>query len=152
MKTLIALFIISIVHPVTNLTIIHQPNHALHAPPPGVPHAERPDRLDSIMSKLTSDDTDLAASGVTITTASNPLQRVEASINQTHASSYISLLRKTVGGLNSDTYVAPTSYRTMLTASSCWLSCMDIAAESKGPAFALTRPPGHHATKSSGMG
>lgn len=99
------------------------------------------------MDELTSSNL-----GATIITSSNPLARVESAVNATHSSYYLKNLRKTVEGLNSDTYVAPGSYRTILTATSCWLSALDLASSSSGPAFALTRPPGHHATKEAGMG
>lgn len=54
--------------------------------------------------------------------------------------------------LDMDTPVSPQSYDIALLAVSAWLDGVDRVLASGEPAFVLARPPGHHATRTTGMG
>lgn len=56
------------------------------------------------------------------------------------------------GMLDEDTAVSRQSYDVALLAVSAWLDGVDRVLEDNKPCFILARPPGHHATKSMGMG
>lgn len=56
------------------------------------------------------------------------------------------------GRLDADTPISPQSYQIALLAVSAWLDGVDQVLTNHKPAFVLARPPGHHATKNTGMG
>jgi acetoin utilization deacetylase AcuC-like enzyme len=56
------------------------------------------------------------------------------------------------GRLDLDTPVSSRSYDIALLAVSAWLDGVDKVLATNNPAFVLARPPGHHATKTTGMG
>ena len=120
-------------------------SHKLHAPPSGSFHVEIPARLTTAVAHCDS-------RSFPILPSSNPLERVTKAINRAHTPDYIAKLKSTVGGLTSDTYIAPNSYLSLLSTTSAWINCVDYALTSEGPSFALCRPPGHHATKGAAMG
>jgi acetoin utilization deacetylase AcuC-like enzyme len=66
----------------------------------------------------------------------------------------VQAISKRGGGLiDADTYVAAGSWEVALLAVSAWLDAVDYAlSDGGGPAFALARPPGHHANRVTGMG
>lgn len=54
-----------------------------------------------------------------------------------------------IGYLDHDTYLTTESYNVCLRAAACWIECVHQIILDKGAdfSFALTRPPGHHATR-----
>ncbi|RMF68620.1 MAG: histone deacetylase, partial [Cyanobacteria bacterium J069] len=56
------------------------------------------------------------------------------------------------GQVDPDTVVSPGSYEAALLAVSAWLDAVDMVLQTGSPAFALVRPPGHHALPKRGMG
>jgi len=56
------------------------------------------------------------------------------------------------GDYDYDTYISPKTYETCVIAQSAWLDAFRSLRETGKPAFALTRPPGHHATPDKAMG
>ena len=53
---------------------------------------------------------------------------------------------------DTDTYISRKTFDQCVLAQSAWIDGVDIVLEQKNMVFALTRPPGHHATKYSSMG
>ena len=146
-----------LVPPSSSLTLLHSPLHSSHAPPPNVPHPENPTRIAAALS-LVSSLPGVSVIDISATTAAGssslPLPTVLplAALAAIHTPEHVSVLQSTVGGLTSDTYIAPTSFSAVLEAQSCWLRAAAAAAGGAGPAFAIARPPGHHATRGAGMG
>jgi acetoin utilization deacetylase AcuC-like enzyme len=54
--------------------------------------------------------------------------------------------------LDPDTVISPQSYEVALLAVNAWLDGVDQVLTHASPAFVLARPPGHHATRETGMG
>jgi len=73
-----------------------------------------------------------------------------------HDSDYIESLKtfaqKGGGFLDADTVMSSQSYALALLAVAAWLQAADWVSEEGSQAFALVRPPGHHAERSRGMG
>lgn len=53
---------------------------------------------------------------------------------------------------DTDTYINRDSFETVVTAQAAWINAVDDAMTNKRMNFALTRPPGHHASKTQSMG
>ena len=53
---------------------------------------------------------------------------------------------------DSDTYISRNSFDCFVLAQSAWLDAIDASISEGGPAFSLSRPPGHHALKSRSCG
>lgn len=51
-----------------------------------------------------------------------------------------------IGNIDDDTYLTTLSFDVCLRATAAWIRAVDFALKKNRPAFALTRPPGHHAT------
>lgn len=83
-------------------------------------------------------------------------REVLAYVKQIHTLEYIKRLQHIAqsggGYLDGDTPVSPQSYEIALLAVSAWLDGIDSITTRNNPAFVLARPPGHHATSTTGMG
>ena len=77
---------------------------------------------------------------------------VEKIHEQDHIERVKEIAAKGGGRLDLDTPVSSRSYEIALLAVSAWLDAVDRVLESNNPAFVLARPPGHHATRTTGMG
>lgn len=77
-------------------------------------------------------------------------------VQKIHTQEYINQVQAIAsqggGRLDLDTPVSPRSYDIALLAVSAWLDGVDKVLATNNPAFVLARPPGHHATKTTGMG
>ena len=83
----------------------------------------------------------------------------EAAINilkQIHKEKHLSkvkALSESGGGLlDWQTYTNEETYNVALLAASAWMEAVDVVLGGAGPAMALARPPGHHATPDEAMG
>jgi acetoin utilization deacetylase AcuC-like enzyme len=117
-----------------------------HVTPPG--HPERPERaevFDAVAAQWT---------GRTITTA-EPRAAQHDEIARAHTVSHIDQIAHTAGRavmLDADTFTSPESYEIALLAAGATIHAATHASETREPAFALVRPPGHHAERDRAMG
>ncbi|MFE4105117.1 histone deacetylase family protein [Almyronema epifaneia] len=77
-------------------------------------------------------------------------------VERMHNPRYVAALKQLCaaggGHLDGDTVVSARSYEVALLAVSAWLDGVDQVMQTGRPAFALVRPPGHHAVRDRGMG
>ncbi|WP_448561564.1 histone deacetylase family protein [Trichothermofontia sp.] len=116
-------------------------------------HPESPDRLVAIAAGLRAAPW---AEQIQWRSPTPIADRDLSLIQKIHTPTYLEQLRQlaaTGGGLlDSDTVVSPRSYDVAQLAVSAWLDGVDIVLRTGEPAFALVRPPGHHALWDQGMG
>ncbi len=117
-------------------------------------HPESPQRLNAIVEALKQVDWADKIAWQIPTSVTN--RDILPTIKKIHDPQYINLLQEIAkeggGRLDADTIVSPRSYEVALLAVSAWLDGVDSVINNHSPAFALTRPPGHHAEKNIGMG
>jgi acetoin utilization deacetylase AcuC-like enzyme len=120
----------------------------------GAFHPEKPGRLNAIVQALQGMDwaDRLAWQVPTPVVERSPLGWIE----QAHDPDYVRRLNQVAakggGAIDADTPVSADSYDVALLAVNAWLDGVDRVMASGTPAFALARPPGHHATPETGMG
>src|SRR5262249_45811155 len=130
-----------------SLILIHTTRFAEHQTPPG--HPERPERadvLDAIATRWRDRGTEVVASS-------------EASREQllrVHDADYLRRISETSGratALDPDTYTSPESYEiALLAVGACVDGVERVMSNAHRAAFALVRPPGHHAQRARPMG
>lgn len=114
-------------------------------------HPERPERLQAI-------DAELERQGLLNDRLHLPFDRAEPNDierihNPWHIETVERLAERGGGWLDADTYVTPQSYDVSLWAAGASVAAVDaVLAGMVRRAFALVRPPGHHATPERGMG
>lgn len=117
-------------------------------------HPERPARLTAIAIALQK----VAwADRLQWDAPTSPAMRdVLPFIEKSHTIDHIERVRRIAenggGLLDGDTPVSAKSYDIALLAVSAWLDGVDRVLTAGEPAFILARPPGHHATRKTGMG
>jgi acetoin utilization deacetylase AcuC-like enzyme len=114
-------------------------------------HPESPQRIEAIYKML---EEEKAFSSYPII---EPRPAQEEEIELIHTSSYVKTIRETSGQekvyLDPDTSTSPRSYEVALLAAGGLLKAADLIMEGKiQNAFALVRPPGHHAEASQARG
>ena len=119
----------------------------------GVPHPERPDRVRLVAEEL-------AARGMLGERVATRLAGPEE-LAQVHPAPYIELVRRTCASLEDrdvgylstgDTVVDASSFEVASRAAGATLAALEAAVTQRRAAFALVRPPGHHAEPARGMG
>ena len=86
-----------------------------------------------------------------------PRPATEAEIGRIHAAEYIAMIKETAGravALDPDTFTSPHTWDAVTTAAGAAVSAVDhVLQQGAGTrAFALARPPGHHAEHAKAMG
>ncbi|CAM9231975.1 unnamed protein product [Scytosiphon promiscuus] len=137
-----------------SMTVIYDEFFLRHRPPPGHPHPECPARVSTAREELEG------LEGVEWATPSSLRSREDragtlAAIERVHKPEYLDEVRRVCakggGAADFDTYICPDSFEVCVIASSAWMDAAESALRGS-PAFALARPPGHHATAGVGMG
>ena len=128
--------------------IVTNPIHAPHDEPT---HVERATRLQAIDAAL--DTTGLRADLLTLA----PRRAAEAEILAVHTPRLLQMVHWTAtqgyAWLGMDTYTTPGSYdAALMSAGGACAAVEAVLAGQAANAFALVRPPGHHATPSEAMG
>lgn len=139
----------------TSLVIIEQTLHTRHRPPPGQPHLEVPARLETAAAALHAAPFGGDLEWRHAVNSSASPQDAVAALKLVHDVEHLRTVQsmsQTGGGFDTDTYCAPGSWEAMLDATRAWLTATSLAASADGPAFALSRPAGHHATRDTAMG
>lgn len=142
---------------VSSVGMYYSPKFLKHCAPRD--HPECPERLTAIVDALKADPELSSRIEWLDPPPLGELERadtVREAIEQVHDNEeYLDELKrisKSGGALDADTYVAPGSWEISLLAVSAWLAAVDRTLDTGQPSFALARPPGHHATPTSGMG
>jgi acetoin utilization deacetylase AcuC-like enzyme len=131
-----------------SLVLVHSGRFADHAPPPG--HAESVDRA-RVMAAVAAR---WAARGGTVLA---PRAATVDELARNHAAEYVESVAATAGravAFDPDTYTSPASYDVALLAAGAALTAVETVMAGPPPsaAFALVRPPGHHALRDHAMG
>jgi acetoin utilization deacetylase AcuC-like enzyme len=119
---------------------------AEHTPPPG--HPERPERaqvFDAVAGAFRT------RGGV----VREPRLATRAELALVHTSAYLDALEEVAGQaamLDPDTFTSPESHEVARLAAGATIDAARHAWETREPAFALVRPPGHHAEPDRAMG
>jgi acetoin utilization deacetylase AcuC-like enzyme len=113
-------------------------------------HIESSDRLDAIMDRIHGDE---YARSVEIV---KPSKVAVEYITANHDAQYVESVRRVAeaggGWLDLDTYCSSKSYEVALLAVGGAISAVDAVMVDTNNAFALVRPPGHHAVRNAAMG
>jgi acetoin utilization deacetylase AcuC-like enzyme len=130
-----------------SLTIYTSDRFADHLNPPG--HPERLQRAE-VMQVVASE---FRKGGVEVR---EPRVATQDEIARIHDREYITLISETAGtatALDPDTYTSPDSYDVARLAAGAAIGCVEHVLEGTGRrAFAMVRPPGHHAERNRAMG
>ena len=124
-----------------SLTLFTSPIFADHLTPPG--HPERVERFE-VMQAVAAE---FRTKGIPV---EQPRAATEREIGRVHAAEYIAMIKETAGravALDPDTFTSPHTWDAATTAAGAAISAVDHVLDkgSGARAFALVRPPGHHA-------
>lgn len=128
------------------MLLLSTPRFADHVTPPG--HPERPERaevFDAVAAEWKGQSKTIV----------EPRPATLDEIARAHTPTHIELIRQTAGRalmLDADTFTSPESYDIALLAAGATIQAAEHALDAREPAFALVRPPGHHAERDTAMG
>jgi len=129
------------------LTLIHTERFADHETPPG--HPERPERaevFDAVAARWRDRGVEVVA----------PREASHEQLARVHSDEYLATIRETRGQamqLDPDTYTSPDSQEVALLAAGAVVDAVErVMSAPHHSAFALVRPPGHHAERGRAMG
>ena len=147
--------LVTLVSSTRGLTVIEQTLHNRHRPPPGQRHVEVPARVQKAAEALRAAAFSKDIEWRRAIDSQTSCEDAVASLKLVHTIDHlrtVSAMSKTGGGFDTDTYCAPGSWEAMLDGTRAWSDAVSLAANGLGPAFALSRPAGHHATRDVAMG
>jgi len=128
------------------MLLISSPRFEEHVTPPG--HPERPERaqvFDGVAASWREQG------GKT----SEPHQATREELARVHAAGHLDRIESAAGKssmLDADTFTSPESYEVALLAAGAAVQAAEHALRTRETAFALVRPPGHHAERDKAMG
>ena len=128
------------------MLLISSPRFEEHTTPPG--HPERPERA-RVFAEVVARWQDKGRPVVA------PRAATREELARVHDVAYIDGIAATAGRavmLDPDTFTSPESYEVALLAAGAAVQAMQHALDSGEAAFALVRPPGHHAEQTRAMG
>jgi acetoin utilization deacetylase AcuC-like enzyme len=130
-----------------SLILISTDRFAEHQTPPGHPECpERAQVFDAVAARWREGGGEVVA----------PPEATHEHLARVHADSYIKHIAETAGqavALDPDTYTSPDSYEIARLAAGAAVDAVErVMGEPGTTAFALVRPPGHHAERSRAMG
>jgi acetoin utilization deacetylase AcuC-like enzyme len=134
-----------------SLTLVTSQRFADHLTPPG--HPERVERHE-VMQVVAAE---FRQSGGRVV---EPRRATDEEILRMHDRDYLTMLAETAGravALDADTYTSPQSYEVACLAAGAAVTAVEYVLDAGGGksgarAFALVRPPGHHAERNRAMG
>ena len=127
------------------MLLITSPRFEEHVTPPG--HPERPERAHVFDAAA-----DRWRQKVAI---ASPVAATREQLLRVHSAAHVDAITATAGRavmLDADTFTSPESCEIALLAAGAAVQAADHALDHREPAFALVRPPGHHAERGRAMG
>jgi acetoin utilization deacetylase AcuC-like enzyme len=128
------------------MLLISSPRFEEHTTPPG--HPERPERAD-VFNRVATAWRDLGGRVV------EPRAATREELLRVHDADYLDAMEELRGRaamLDDDTFTSPESYDVALLAAGAAVQAAEHAMTTRRTAFALVRPPGHHAERDRPMG
>jgi acetoin utilization deacetylase AcuC-like enzyme len=128
------------------MILVFSPRFAEHVPPPG--HPERPERaqiFETVATRSVSPSVKLV----------EPRAATREELERVHDVEHVDQITKTSGlatMLDADTFTSPATYDVARLAAGATVQAAEHAVTNREPAFALVRPPGHHAERDRAMG
>jgi acetoin utilization deacetylase AcuC-like enzyme len=128
------------------MVLISSPRFQEHTTPPG--HPERPERAE-VFDRVASAWRDRGGRVV------EPRPATREELLRVHDAAHVDAMEATNGRavmLDADTFTSPESYEIALLAAGAAVQAAEHALDTRETAFALVRPPGHHAERDKAMG
>ena len=128
------------------MLLISSPRFQEHTTPPG--HPERPERAE-VFDQVAAAWRERGGRVV------EPRAATREELLRVHDAAHVDAMEATSGRavmLDADTFTSPESYEIALLAAGAAVQAAEYALDTKEPAFALVRPPGHHAERDKAMG
>src|SRR5215217_3511176 len=131
-----------------SVTLFTSPRFADHLTPPG--HPERVERFEMMQAVASAFRADGGA-------VREPRAATREELARVHATDYVGLIAETAGratALDADTFTSPDTFEVACLAAGAAVSAVDhvLGHQDHPRAFALVRPPGHHAEANRAMG
>ncbi|HUR34624.1 MAG TPA: histone deacetylase [Vicinamibacterales bacterium] len=130
-----------------SLIVISSERFAEHVTPPGHPEApERAEVMDVVAAEWRARGGEVVA----------PREASREQLARIHTAEHLRRMAETVGAavaLDPDTYTSPETYEVALLSAGAAIDAVErVMGGAHARAFALTRPPGHHAERDRAMG